>query len=176
MRTLLRLGPAILLTAVTAAGCGSEALPTDASDPGLSDDALTVTANRAPDVFTRTLVDHFPNPCIGRIDRAVFHQTVRTQFFETPSDPIRYHMNLKLRHDIVSDAGFAGKGVISIIENGNFETGEFTFTLTSNITMADDAGRRWQFHVLTHVTLRDGVVVGSEIEMLKSSCVGTPHA
>lgn len=166
-----RFSPVLLLATILAAGCGVESLPTASPDEGALEASPSVAADNAPVVFTRTLVDEAFNPCIGMVDVSTFHQTVRLQFFEIGTDPVRHHLNLQLRHDVETEAGFTGKGAISRIQNGNFQKGEFTFTLTSNITLADDAGRRWRFHVLNHVTIRDGVVVGSEVERFDSFCV-----
>jgi hypothetical protein len=155
MRTLT-IGVPVLLATVFAAGCSDRNAPVELSgDPGF---------DRAPVVTTFEIEPFaFDNPCIpgtGLDDVVRGTQTVREHFFETETDPPRHHINVGVRSEIETDAGFSGFDRSRFTDMGIPAPGvpeeEFTSTFTLTVNLSNDSGQRVIGHVISHLTrMRD---------------------
>lgn len=167
MRTL-QIGAALLVASVVAGGCTEGEMPTASSD-----DVIGPNFASAPEVFTRTITGTGFNVCTGELDDVFVIQTIRVHSFELPdTDPVRHHFNIQIREDFETAAGFSGKGFANFNRDGTPE--EFSFTITRNLNLGNDDGQRLKVHFLSHITIRNGDVVRSEVENVRLSCVGNP--
>ncbi len=152
MRTLT-IGVPVFLVSVFAAGCSDRNAPAELSgDPGFDRAPVVTTFEIEP--FT------FDNPCTGEEDVVSGTQTVREHFFETETDPPRHHINVGVRTEIETEAGFSGFDISRFTDMGfpapGVEDEEFSSTFNLNVNLSNESGQRVIGRVTFHITrMRD---------------------
>jgi hypothetical protein len=171
MRTLT-IGVAVLLATVFAAGCNDRNMPTELSGKPAFDQAPVVTTFEI-EPFT------FFNPCTGAQDVVSGTATERFHFFETETDPPRHHINVQIRSELDTEAGFSGFDRSHFTDMGFPAPGvpdeEFSSTFTLSVNLSNDSGQRVKGHVNIHITIRKDqageLVVRSFVENISFRCV-----
>jgi hypothetical protein len=131
----------------------------------------------------------FDNPCIPGSpddgdDVVSGTQTVREHFFETETDPPRHHINVGVRTEIETEAGFSGFDISRFTDMGFPAPGvpeeEFSSTFNLNVNLSNESGQRVIGHFTFHLTrMRDqttGELVNrAVVEKVSFRCVGNAN-